>query len=167
MSLDFRKADSGLNGEASAIESPFLAGRQLGHMALSSPVTPVDLPSRWSFRRRERKSQFSCHSCLAIAFSTAAQPRGSGKWMASYALLWSLFILSKIFSGRDDNCPPSPAQSTGQKTKQKKHPLPGAWVWWISGWPWISKFHFLLHINSVNQVFKLIDSQHLLCFIPY
>ena len=65
-------------------------------------------------REGKKKAQFSCHSCLAIASSTAAQPRGSGKRMACYALLWSLFILR--FSQREMIIA-SPSQN---KTKQNK-----------------------------------------------
>lgn len=75
-------------------------------MALSSPVTPVDLPSRRSFRGSGRKGhrlpfqaqRFSEDSRPAAAF------RGSSKWVAHHALARLLFTLSGILLRRDNNC---------------------------------------------------------------
>lgn len=96
--------------------SPFLAGRQLGHMALSSPVTPVDLPSRWSFRGRGKQPQFSCHSCLAITSSTAAQPRG--------ILCLMVFVHIKVRFSQGEMIIASP-QPPPPKKKKKKRPSQG------------------------------------------
>lgn len=75
-------------------------------MALSSPVTPVDLPSRRSFRGSGRKGhhlpfqaqRFSENSRPAAAF------RGSSKRMAHHVLAPLLFTLSGILLRKDDNC---------------------------------------------------------------
>lgn len=111
MSVDFRKAGS--VEKRALLNSPFWLADSSATW-LSLPVTPVDLPSRWSFRESERKShcsplqaqRLSCDSRLAVAFSTAAQPRGSCKRMARHALASSLFTRSKILSQRDNNCLP-------------------------------------------------------------
>lgn len=55
MSPDFTETDLRLGWEERAIEFPLQVGRQLSHTALSSAVSPVDLPSRWSFRASEKK----------------------------------------------------------------------------------------------------------------
>lgn len=166
MSLDCRKADSGLSSEESTIECSLLAGRQLSCVALSSAVTPVDLPSRWSFRGKEKATV--CHFRPKDLAVTPIQPQLSAAWLSEapadgwhtlpYCCL--LFALSKIITQRDNNCfPPTHLPS--------KIPQPGAWVGCIGSWPRISQSHISLHNNLVNHLFKLIESWHLLCFITF
>lgn len=100
--------------------------------------------------------RFCCDPHPAAAFSCTAQPRGSGKRTTRRVPECRLlFTLSKIISQRDNNCFP------------QKIPTARAWVWCISGWPWIGQFHISLYVNLVNHVFKLIDDWHLLCLLSF